>query len=190
MNRQNLLALLFDQKGVSAVIIAICLFMLVGFIALAIDTSHIIVARNELQNAADAGALAGARYLYTPDMNSVNSDANQIANNAAIANASDQAFVEVNNPLTNADDVQRGHWSFTTRTFTPNDSLAVIDIIGYSEDELDQMPDFINAVQVIVRRQNTQINSFFAKRFGIDEVDRSADCHLCRELSPRSQLPG
>lgn len=174
MKTQNSLSLFFDQRGVSAVIIAICLLMLVGFIALAIDTSHIIVARNELQNAADAGALAGARFLYTSDMTSVNTDANQFANDAAIANASDQVAVEVNNPLTNAHDVQRGHWSFKTRTFTPNDSLAVIDLIGYSEDELDQMPDFINAVQVIVRRQNTQIKSFFARIFGIDGFDGAA----------------
>ena len=174
MNEQRLFSPLHNQKGVSAVVIAICLFMLVGFLALAIDTSHIIVARNELQNAADAGALAGARYLYTADMSSVNSDANQIAYNASVANASDQAPVEVYDPLTNADDVQRGHWSFKASTFTPNDSLAVVDIFGKSEDELDAMPDFINAIQVIVRRQNIQIKSFFAGIFGFDGFDGSA----------------
>jgi hypothetical protein len=174
MKKQAFLSLLSDQKGVSAVIIAICLFMLVGFIALAIDASHIIVARNELQNAADAGALAGARFLYTPDMTFVNTDANLIAYNAAIANASDQTPVEVYNPLTNANDVQRGHWSFKNNEFTPSNSLAVIDIIGKSEEELDAMPDFINAVQVIARRKNTQIKSFFAKIFGIEGFDGSA----------------
>ena len=174
MNRQTFLSLLSDQKGVSAVIIAICLFVLVGFIALAIDMSNIIVARNELQNAADAGALAGARFLYTSDMTSVNENANQIAAEAARANFSDQRKVEVYDPETNANDVQRGHWSFKDRKFTANNSTDVIDIIGKSEEELDSDPDFINAVQVIVHRQNKQIRPIFAKIFNIDGFEGSA----------------
>ena len=44
----------------SAVLIAILMFVFLGFAALALDLSHLFVAKNELQNAADAGALAGA----------------------------------------------------------------------------------------------------------------------------------
>jgi Flp pilus assembly protein TadG len=119
-----------DQQGVSAVLIAVCLFMLMAFVALAIDVSHLVVARNELQNAADAGALAGAGDLYTDDGTSVNTNANQIGYDAATANISEQVSVEVNWSGGNTGDVQRGHWSFATRTFTPNASTAPVDLWG------------------------------------------------------------
>ena len=52
------------QQGTILVLAGLALFMLVGFTSLALDSSLLFVARNELQNAADAGALAGTRVLY------------------------------------------------------------------------------------------------------------------------------
>ena len=75
-----------NQRGVTAILVALLLVVLVGFTALAIDIGHLVLARNELQNAADAGALAGARFLYNEDGTAVKPEANQIARNAAIAN--------------------------------------------------------------------------------------------------------
>ncbi len=57
-------SMITDQKGAVAVIVAVCLVVFVGFTALAVDVGHLYVVRNELQNAADAGALAGARCLF------------------------------------------------------------------------------------------------------------------------------
>ncbi len=51
------------QRGVVAVLVAIILVVLVGFAALAVDLARVWVVRNELQNAADAAALAGAGSL-------------------------------------------------------------------------------------------------------------------------------
>ena len=166
MKKYRLFTYLTNQQGASAVIVAICLIILVGFVALAIDVSHLYVARNELQNAADAGALAGARNLFTENMTSINEAANQFAYDAAVANLADQSPVELKDPLSNHADVQRGHWSFTTRKFTPNDSLEVVPLLGRSEDDLDKDLDFINAVKVTTRRETTQIKSFFAGIFG------------------------
>ncbi len=39
------------------------LVVFIGFTALAIDVGYMMVARNQLHNAADASALAGARQL-------------------------------------------------------------------------------------------------------------------------------
>ena len=39
------------------------LIVLLSFVALAIDVGYMVVVKNELQNVADAGALAGARQL-------------------------------------------------------------------------------------------------------------------------------
>ncbi len=52
-----------NQKGVSAVIVAIVLAMLFGFIALAIDVGYLYATRNQLQNIADSSALAAAGEL-------------------------------------------------------------------------------------------------------------------------------
>ncbi|MGI9824298.1 pilus assembly protein TadG-related protein [Agromyces sp. Marseille-Q5079] len=51
-----------DDSGASAVLVAICLLVLVGFGALAVDVGAMYSERAQLQNAADAGALAAAEY--------------------------------------------------------------------------------------------------------------------------------
>ena len=43
---------------------AVSLVAILGFLALAIDVGMLMLARNELQNAADAAALAGAGAMY------------------------------------------------------------------------------------------------------------------------------
>jgi hypothetical protein len=153
--------------------------MLLGFLALSIDTSHLVVARNELQNAADAGALAGAAELYTDNGKSVNTNANQIGFDAAVANFSEQSPVEVNWTSGNSGDVQRGHWSFgmgtLTRGFTPNDSTTPVALWGVSTVELDENPNFINAVRVRTRRSNIPIASWFARIFGHDSFEGFAE---------------
>jgi Flp pilus assembly protein TadG len=155
------------QGGVSLVLMAVGLFMLLAFTALSVDGGNLFVARNELHNAADAGALAGARQLYLPDGSSVNPGANQIATDAAQANNSQKEEVEVLSAL-------RGHWSFSTRTFTPNDSLLPVDLSGKSTEELDGDPNFINAVEVVTARQQTQVEAFFGRIFGFSGYDVSA----------------
>ncbi|MCE8012131.1 TadG family pilus assembly protein [Billgrantia desiderata] len=154
------------QRGVSIVLLAVGLFMLLAFTALAVDGSNLYVARNELHNAADAGSLAGARMLYTADGSSVNPDANQIATDAAMANNSQNETVEVLSAL-------RGHWSFATRTFTPNDSLDPPDLTQSTVD-LDLDPNFINAVEVVTARQQSQVEAFFGRIFGFEGYDVTA----------------
>jgi hypothetical protein len=179
MTAREIVSIINSEKGISAVIIAVCLVMLIGFIALSIDVSHLVVARNELQNAADAGALAGAAELYTDDGQSVDTDANQIGFDAAVANFSEQSPVEVNWTGGNVGDVQRGHWSFglgsLPRGFTPNDSTAPVALWGVTTAELDENPNFINAVRVRTRRQNTPIASWFARIFGRESFEGFAE---------------
>ena len=47
-----------DQRGSVAIIVALSLLILLGFGALAVDLGYVMLVKNELQNAADAGALA------------------------------------------------------------------------------------------------------------------------------------
>lgn len=164
-----------DDSGVIAIVIAILLVLLIGFGAFAIDIPHLYVIRNELQNAADAGSLAGARVLYNEQGTTINEDANRIAKEAAIQNTSDKQPVDVNWTSGNTGDVQRGHWSFATRTFTPNDSLLPVSLWDVGTDELDADLNFINAVRVITRRESTPAISFLAKIFGRDSFQLSSE---------------
>jgi hypothetical protein len=52
-----------DQRGFTLVFLGLSIIVLLGFAALAVDIGYLYAARNELQNAADAAALAGAREL-------------------------------------------------------------------------------------------------------------------------------
>ena len=188
-----------NQSGAIAVSTAIMLTMLVGFVALSIDTGHLVVTKNELRNAADAGALAGAINLYSNDGKVIQTGiiyapdnvtviatkgCNEIAYNTAIKNYSDNNPVEVKWAGGNAGDVERGHWSFgkgtptnppsLTRGFYPNASTALTGLWDVSETDLDHDSSFINAVRITTRRETLPIVSFFAKIFGYDSFQQTA----------------
>ncbi len=175
------------QRGASILVVGVSMAALIGFAALAIDIGNLYVARNELQNAADAGALAGARCLYnnadplpacnyTGAVGQVNTGANGVAFAAARANNSQRTAVDVNWAAgSNAgSDVERGHWSFATRTFTPNNSTAPVNLWDVSTAALDANTNFINAVRVTARRQATPVAAFFARIFGTANFQVSA----------------
>jgi hypothetical protein len=156
-----------NQAGVTAVIVAICLTMLIGFTALAVDVGYMYVTKNELQNVADASALAGAGYLgsiyeplsYDEQRAHVFSRDNivGVAQQVALKNQAAKMNISINDA-----DVTIGTWDGETYTLTP----TAAPIVG---------PD---AVEVIARRDgsaNGPITTFFAKIFGIDNVDVSAD---------------
>jgi Flp pilus assembly protein TadG len=94
------------EGGAVAIVVAIVIFLLLGFGALSLDIAHLCVAQGELRNASDAGALAGALFLYNIDGTLVNEGANQIAFDAATENKSEKVAVEVNEG-----DIERGHWT-------------------------------------------------------------------------------
>ncbi len=56
-------SLVHDSRGTVAALVAVLLVTLAGFLALAVDIGHLLGVKSELQKAADAGALAGARAL-------------------------------------------------------------------------------------------------------------------------------
>ena len=153
-------SLLRDERGATAVTVAIMLVMLLSMGAITIDIGHSLVARNELQNVSDAAALAGARelgliyeglppfqqYGYqltdpTPVYNAVQTIAAQ--NQAAgVSIAVDTA------------DIQIGQWNDAAKTFTVTNT-------------------FPNAVRVTARRDattNGPVSTFLANVMGISSV--------------------
>ena len=154
-----------NQAGVSAVIIAIVLTMLIGFTALAVDVGYMYVTKNELQNVADAAALAGAGYLgsiyetksYDEQQTHefLRSDIEFVAQQVAFKNQAAKMKIVINDA-----DVIIGTWDGSTLT------VMADPIVG---------PD---AVRVIARRDgiaNGPILTFFARIFNINAVNVSAD---------------
>lgn len=52
-----------DQRGVTAIVVAVMITVLMGFVGFAVDIGYVAATRNQLQNTADAAALAGAGLL-------------------------------------------------------------------------------------------------------------------------------
>ena len=159
-----------NERGVSAVFVSITLFMFLAFTALAVDFGHLYGVRNELQNAADAAALAGAYYLIQSD-ESIKTTVKADAEEAGEKNPTDNVQVEIDQ-----DDVLVGHWSFAAEpdtAFVENSNAQQVadwksrTLYG-GTDPLDSDVDFINAVRVTARRVDAP--SFFARIFG-DKYD-------------------
>ena len=178
MSRTRMVQLMRGHKGATVIFVAVAMVMILGFVALAVDLGYLYVVRGELQNAADSGALAGAQVLYddpttTADVpgSQVYAGANTVAQNYVVQNYSEKAQVTV-------ESIERGHWSFATRTFTPNDSLAPVDLWDVTTEELDANTAFINAVRVKTRRirdAGGQLpKNFFAKLFGTERTEVKA----------------
>jgi Flp pilus assembly protein TadG len=89
--------LIRDEKGMSLVFIGMSLMALLSASMLAIDVGMLMTARNQAQNSADAGALAGATALYYDDYDdrSDTGPAKTNAVNAATANNVMGANVDV-----------------------------------------------------------------------------------------------
>lgn len=115
-----------NSRGAVAIMVALTMTVLLAMGAAAIDIGHALVARNELQNAADAAALAGARTLgvayegMTPAAMATytltGGDRTAIVAAAQTTSALNKAAAV--NVSVNAADVQIGLWNSATRTFT------------------------------------------------------------------------
>src|SRR5512134_2055409 len=55
------------NRGQVLVLVALAIFVLIGFAALGIDVGYMYSVRHELQRSADAGALAGGSRFIEPD---------------------------------------------------------------------------------------------------------------------------
>jgi hypothetical protein len=126
------------QKGAVTVLVALLLPVLWGVGALAVDLAYLHVVRNELQNDADAAAMAGARKLFTKGASALDwSVAATTTKDAIVLNRAD------NHELVDGD-VLTGYWDTTQATpglqislMTPgaNDAPAVQVSLGKSEGQ-------------------------------------------------------
>ena len=148
------------REGSVAVSVAVVLVVLLGMSAVAIDYGHMVSVSRELHKAADAGALAGARFLVpyvgapsTPDWMAGQNKATA----TALLNRAD------NQALTNCV-VEYGYWNLKTKTLQ---SAGIAPTASH-----------LPAVQVTITKaeglNGGPIQMFFAPILGVRTRDLSA----------------
>jgi hypothetical protein len=145
-----------DQSGAMAIMISLIMIVLLGFSALAVDYGYLAMVQGELQKAADAGALAGARVLGasgTPDWTTGVSEATAIVQqNKAEGQLLSQCQVDY------------GYWSKLTHALQP---------FNITPQQYD-----VPAVRVVITKSagnnGGPINLLFAPIFGVHTFDLSA----------------
>ena len=98
-----------QRRGAITVLAAFFLIVVMAFLAFAVDWGHVTVTESELQNAADAGALSGARAL--PDGRVAAVAAAQLWAGKNVAAGQQVATVA-------SEDVEIGLWDDETALFT------------------------------------------------------------------------
>jgi Flp pilus assembly protein TadG len=104
-----------DESGSVTTVVALCLVVLIGLVALVVDTGYVMNIRNELQNAADAAALAGARSLFLSSLQA--GEPNWIAAQEAATDVV-RSNRSSNQPLLDAQ-VQVGYWNLISKILQP-----------------------------------------------------------------------
>lgn len=143
--------LLDEQFGAVGAMASIGILVCLGFGGLALDIGHLVSVKGELQKAADAGALAGARALNlgTPIPNWT--DGQTIASQTVQKNKAD------GNVILSAQ-IQAGYWDLSWNSSTAPANLKSQSITPSNLD--------VPAVKVIIRRDTGQGNAPVSMLFG------------------------
>jgi Flp pilus assembly protein TadG len=188
------------SRGIAVIYIALLLIALLAFVGLAIDIGYMYVAKTQLQNAADAAALAGAAKL-TGETDSSLAAFNQVdgrqeawkfacKNKAATANVYVETNASLNcdapppaaqlNGTANSDsgDIIVGNWDATTRIFTRATGSTALAI---------------NALQVKARRTQDspggKVNIFFGRVINYPTMAASSSAIAVSSLPGVAPIP-
>ncbi len=110
-----------SQRGAVSVAAALSLTALMGVGAMAVDVGNVMVARNDVQNAADAAALRGAGLLYTQGSSSPNFSAmNNSPGGPVYETANLNTPIEKQDTLT----VKSNYWQSISPSAPSNDAAV------------------------------------------------------------------
>lgn len=151
-----------NNRGQVLVLVAVSLLVFIGFAALAIDIGYFYHAKNQLQGAADAGALAGVASLPTETAAraaAVNYASQNIAAGSAVQVSDNGSNVLSALSINPGNDITVGFWSTSTGTYSAGGTPT-------------------NAIQVRARRTvgspGGGVVRFFGKIFRSDQQDVKA----------------
>jgi len=144
-----------DKQGGVMVIVAISLLMFLALAALVVDLGQGLSVKTQLQEVADAAALAAASQLdgTIAGINNANDQANAYASKNKAAGSTVTLLPA---------DIEFGSWDMSTKVFNPILSGG----LGY--------PDGVNAVRITARRDaasGTALATTFAKSFGRNTLE-------------------
>jgi len=193
-----------DQDGSVALVAILAALVLLGIGALAMDIAHLNMVKSELQKAAEAGALAGARVL---DQNLA---AGQLWNfDLAIATAGQvvQANSVDNTSLTGYESpdpsayplVEPGYWDVSWTNGIPNSAPANGHLLGYTSPQAyTPGPNEVPAIRVHLRKVKggtgpaSPVKTILAGAIGTgnNTLDATASSVVAIRPSPTSIPPG
>ena len=156
------------REGAVAYLVMLMMAALIGIAAYAIDTGHLYKVRTELQNVADASALAAAKELDGSSTGITNAIAMVQAQSDlgdGIGNKAYHDQVEIAE-----EDIEFGHWSTKTSTWT-----------SYGSAPSDEQATTANGIRITARRNSdnggavhTPFSGFVHGSFGDRAVSASA----------------
>ena len=163
------------QRGAVAPVVALSMPVLIGVAAFAVDLAYVYLVRNEMQNDADAAALAGAHALIDPATGALRWDAatTQARQSVGLNSAAGHALSDAT--------VDTGYWNLKG---TPAD-LQGLPMTPTAWDA--------PAVSVTLRKQAGQnqgpVQSFFARFWSVQGFDQQVRA-VAAPTSPGSVNPG
>ncbi|WP_206956444.1 pilus assembly protein TadG-related protein [Trinickia acidisoli] len=147
------------QRGSIAIYVALLLPIAIGFIALAVDIGRALVVRNQLQNAADAAALAGAEQLQWTNTSTTWANATSKATAAVSLNAADGQTLSTGT-------VTAGYWNLTG---SPSGMQSTTITPG-----TDDRPAIKVTVSRVAGSNGGPIQTYFAGLIGTKTINVSA----------------
>jgi Flp pilus assembly protein TadG len=170
------------RKGVILLLAALLLVVILGMAAFSIDIGYMIYVESELQNSADASALAGAAALMQPYLQYWYPNQSSSAQATTLTNAIASATSEAKRlaGLNKAGDVS---------SLTANASDVVSGFLDAQNNFSPAPPDsrFPNSVKVMLRRDNqanTPLTLFFAPIFNKNSTNLTATAQATLMSSP------
>ncbi len=154
-----------SRRGALTVLVALLLIPFLGMVAFAVDMAWIVQSRSDLQNAADAAALAGAEQLTSGSVQY--SLAGQTQQGTILANAESSATTYAKNFASY--NVAGGHSSLTL-----NSSDIEFGFTNGSNSYTANAGGFPNTVKVTMRldgNANGALKLFFAPVFGMSSTN-------------------
>lgn len=148
-----------QQRGAVAIIAAVFLLAMIGTAAFAIDFGRWFVVKNELQNASDAAALAGAGHLYPPTATGPNWSAATTAGSTAVPlNASDRQALSTGIMVP-------GYWNYSNQTFDTDTGKT---------QGTNELPALRVTIERSANANMGPVAMTFGRIFGTDTMDASA----------------
>lgn len=152
------------RRGIGMIWLILSFMTFVVFAALVIDTSRVYVTGHQLQNAADAAALAGARYVAWDPNTATKLTARETAWNVAQSNQANNLAVNLYLNTSNAFDGDIVIGIFNPDEPDPSARFTVMDPADFAK----RSP---NAMKVVTRKnddQNPRLPLLFASIFGVN----------------------